>query len=126
MTDREESNADNGVGLPSRTSFLEMMGGDEEMCAEILVSALEDGEMLRKEIVAAVLAGDCDRARGSLHALRGGVSTLEADGIVDRIREMEADAKAENDEALRGHLDAFNAGMESYRRALGDLLGEFS
>jgi HPt (histidine-containing phosphotransfer) domain-containing protein len=124
---REESDSfgKGEVLLPGKGAFTEMMGGDEDLCAGILEAAIEDFDKLQNQITSAIGQMDLQGAGSSLHALRGGAATVEAEKLVSLVRRMES-AIADRDEgAIRGLQTTFQETMDRYRLALQQLRAQF-
>lgn len=116
---------DEQVNLPEKADFLEMMGGDADLCVGILESAQRETKLQRRQIEETVTEGDLPGTLRLLHSLRGSAATLGATQLAEVIRVMEADAEQGNITALRARMPSFKRKMEGYSTALDRLLAEF-
>ncbi len=108
----------------SAKDFLESLGGDPEVCVEILMIALQECEAQIAEVTALQPGADADSARRALHSLRGASSTFGATSFVALMRRMETDCNAGNLDNVLGELENFRRSSARYREELRAMLDE--
>ena len=98
------------------------MGGDKDICAEIIGIALEEC-LPQIEVVQALQTGDnMHSAARALHSLRGASATFGASLFGAQMREMESRCEAGEIDAVRAELENFNQACLRYREELRRLL----
>lgn len=102
--------------------FLEMMGNDAGVAAEILDLALKEcGAQLEGVRALRTNHGTGEAAR-ALHSLRGSSATFRASLLVDLAREMESACDAGDADAALGKLPDFELAVARYRDGLRRML----
>lgn len=101
--------------LFDRDSALALMSGDEALLDEVLQVFVEEMQDHRKAFIEGIAAADCTAIRSSVHAIKGAASNLSMTALVELARQLEADAR-------RGDLQAVLAGREAFLELLEDTL----
>ncbi|MCG9714060.1 ATP-binding protein [Shewanella insulae] len=101
--------------LFDRDSALALMSGDEALLGEVLQVFAEEMQRHRQGFIEGIAAADCDAIRTSVHAIKGAASNLSMIALVELARQVEADAR-------RGDLQAVLAGREAFLELLEDTL----
>ncbi len=101
--------------------FIELMGGDKDVCAEIIDVALQEC-LPQIEAVQALQAGaSADSVARALHSLRGSSATFGASSFGTQLRDMESQCQAGDTGAARAGLKNFNQACLRYREELRKL-----
>ncbi|TVP10360.1 ATP-binding protein [Shewanella sp. KCT] len=101
--------------LFDRDSALALMSGDEALLDEVLQVFVEEMQAHRQAFIEGIAAADCSAIRSSVHAIKGAASNLSMTALVELARQLEADAR-------RGDLQAVLAGREAFLELLEDTL----
>ncbi|QYJ97628.1 response regulator [Shewanella alkalitolerans] len=101
--------------LFDRDSALALMSGDEALLDEVLQVFVEEMQDHRQAFIEGIAAADCTAIRSSVHAIKGAASNLSMTALVELARQLEADAR-------RGDLQAVLAGREAFLELLEDTL----
>lgn len=117
MKRRSESGALNEAAL------LVLVGGDQELAAQLARLFLEDIEPRMKAITTAVTERDVVRLRAGAHALRGSAATMQADNVSAAAGELEAIGRSGLLDGVQRALAELDAAMAILRPRLVALAG---
>ncbi len=101
--------------------FVETMGDDKDVCAEIIELALQECLPQIEVVQALQSGGSADSAARALHSLRGSSATFGASSFGTLLREMESQCQAGEIDAARAELENFNRACLRYREELRKL-----
>ncbi|MEI6070847.1 MAG: PAS domain S-box protein [Verrucomicrobiae bacterium] len=110
------------VTLPAPDEFVRLMGGDPDLCAEIVQLALDDLETHLGELRTLLEGEDLARAAQVAHSLRGGAATMRADKLPALLQEIETQCRSGDEHALHEALPLLDPFAAAYREALAGLL----
>ncbi len=115
---------DSDFPLMPAERLLENMGGDSDLCVEILETGLKEGEEQVEQI--RNFHADSDRivAMRALHSLRGASATFEAKSLASLLQRMESDCEVGGVECLVSHRAEFETEVAAYRNGLLCLIKE--
>ena len=102
-----------------KPSLLERVGGDEEICAEILKIFIEDVPERLKEMENSLVQGDNDTLKRGAHTLKGAAGNVSALMLREAASRLEAAVAAGELGSARGMLDAIAAEFGKFKKAIG-------
>jgi len=109
-----------------RPSLLERVGGDEEICAEILKTFLADVPERIREMEDALVRGDNETLKRGGHTIKGSAGNVGAPMLQEAAGRLEAAVAAGELGSAREKLDVISAEFEKFKKAVGVLLSESS
>lgn len=125
VTSTDFSGGDAPSLLPAPSAFIEMMGGDPEICLMIVATALRELDEQEKAAIDAVGKGDGPQLTRILHSLRGASGTLGAIQFSSQLSAWEADLEKGGEIVPDAWpVGSFQTWCQNYRLSLERLKSE--
>ncbi|WP_147819752.1 Hpt domain-containing protein [Salidesulfovibrio onnuriiensis] len=107
------------------SAFMDSLGGDAELAAELLVAYIEDSLLRSEKLGEALQTNDSGVAAKAAHSLKGMSGVVRAQALVEMALDMEATAKDGDLVRVRAVYEKFtgtlDAALEEMRLFLNEL-----
>jgi signal transduction histidine kinase/CheY-like chemotaxis protein/HPt (histidine-containing phosphotransfer) domain-containing protein len=120
ITSPPEAEATQKAKVFDRAILLERVGGDDEICAEILKTFLADVPERVKEMEEALARGDNEKLKRGAHTIKGSAGNVGAPVLQEAAGRLEAAVAAGELGSAREKLNTIIAEFESVKKATGE------